>query len=567
MTGAAVLGAALLLRLAGMAQGYPEFYGHVDEIGVAASIWNFYRSQTLAPTEFTYPALYSYLVAAGIWLTAVVGALDLPSGGDLVERIAFASYVDPAWSALVGRAVSAAASTAAVAVTGLLARAVAGPGTGLVAAAFGAVSVVPVALAHDALPDSTAHLLGALVAGAAWRVYRRGGWRDYALAGVACGLLIATKYNGALCALAVVAGHAQRTGAGRGPLRWAQSALTGRRLWVAGAVAVAAAVAGSPYLVLAHDKYLAVASYQVSSLDFAQHATSPWWWIPSALVTRELAVGGMVLAGLAVAVWRRDPFDRLLLAGFLPAAAYIGSWTRESLHYLMPYYPLLVVGGARAATLLAEGLPLSRLVRVVAGLAIVAPSLWRDVDHVLGLRPKDTRAVAAAWIEANVPDGSSIATTWLPYGPRLQLAAVREQILAHYAGRPAWQDALKRRWAGHSGYRIVNLEVWLRNPVVPDVLRGAVDLDDPEVRRVFSRGWRSLDGLRADGVGYLVLPEAVYERYLDPSAEPAAPVARYRRGANRAYFEGLLRDDRVQLLMRVEASGRRGTGIGIYRLR
>ncbi len=61
------------VRLWGMEQGYPEFYGHVDEIGVAASIWNFFRAQTLLPTEFTYPAFFSYLVAVGLWLSCWLG--------------------------------------------------------------------------------------------------------------------------------------------------------------------------------------------------------------------------------------------------------------------------------------------------------------------------------------------------------------------------------------------------------------------------------------------------------------------------------------------------------------
>ena len=100
---ALILAVGVLLRFWGIAQGYPDFYGHVDEIGVAASIWNFFRAATFEPTEFTYTALYPYLVAAGIWLTAALGALDLPVGGGLLERIAFASYVDPGWSALVGR--------------------------------------------------------------------------------------------------------------------------------------------------------------------------------------------------------------------------------------------------------------------------------------------------------------------------------------------------------------------------------------------------------------------------------------------------------------------------------
>ena len=60
---------ALWLRLWGLAQGYPDFYGHVDEIGVAASIWNFFRAATLMPTEFTYPAFYSYMAVSYTHLT------------------------------------------------------------------------------------------------------------------------------------------------------------------------------------------------------------------------------------------------------------------------------------------------------------------------------------------------------------------------------------------------------------------------------------------------------------------------------------------------------------------
>ena len=33
---------ALFLRLWGFEQGYPDFYGHVDEIGVDASVWNLF---------------------------------------------------------------------------------------------------------------------------------------------------------------------------------------------------------------------------------------------------------------------------------------------------------------------------------------------------------------------------------------------------------------------------------------------------------------------------------------------------------------------------------------------
>jgi hypothetical protein len=141
-------------------------------------------------------------------------------------------------------------------------------------------------------------------------------------------LLLATKYNGAFCALAVVAANGCRWG----PYR----AVLGVRLWITGAVALGTCVLASPYLVLAHDQYLGIARYQVSSLGFSMRQTSPWWWIPRGLVTEELVVGGWLLIGLFLAGWRRRSCDVIALAAILPAVLYIGSWTRESLHYLLP---------------------------------------------------------------------------------------------------------------------------------------------------------------------------------------------------------------------------------------
>jgi len=96
---------ALLMRLWGIEQGYPDFYGHVDEIGVAASVWNYFRAWTLLPTEFTYPALYSYTVAVGLWVAHVWGWG--PKLDAVAETLTLVSYLDPARSALVGRAISA----------------------------------------------------------------------------------------------------------------------------------------------------------------------------------------------------------------------------------------------------------------------------------------------------------------------------------------------------------------------------------------------------------------------------------------------------------------------------
>ncbi len=333
----------LILRLWGFAQGYPGFYGHVDEIGVAASIWNFFRAATLQPTEFTYPAFYSYLVAAGLWLTHAMGWG--PDLGRLSESLIFISYLDPGRVALVGRVLSAVLSALVPLLTYALGKEAFNARVGSIAALFMAVALVPVVHAHQALPDSAMALGAALCFYCSWRIYTHGSWRYYLLAGFVAGLVVATKYNGAFTALAIPAAHWLRSD------RTLWSLLV-PKLCLAIFIALLALFVGSPYLFLASDKYWALVNYQISSLDFALGERTPWWWIVRSLPQVEWLVGGLMLGGMVWSIYRREALDWILWAAWLPSFLYIGSWTRESLHYLLHFYPLWALGAAR---LLAAG--------------------------------------------------------------------------------------------------------------------------------------------------------------------------------------------------------------------
>ena len=193
----------------------------------------------------------------------------------------------------------------------------------------------------------------------------------------------------------------------------------------------------------------------------------------------------------------------------------------------------------------------------------------------------DTRSEAGRWIEANVPAGSKVAMTWLPYCPRLDLVSSRESIQRYVGDHQEIRRALQAQWQSRPAYRFVNLEAWLKQPVVPPSYREHVDLSDPEIRRVFSRGWRSVQRLKRDGVQWVVLPTAVYQRYMG-AAEPATnTAAHYRYVANRSYFQRLMAPDGglklmaqfpVDILHQVgqreggTASPSRGGGISIYRV-
>ena len=559
--------AGFVLRGWGIGQGYPEFYGDVDEIGVAASIWSFFRAGTLRPTEFTYPGFYSYLTAASVWLSGAAGLV--PRLGSLRDSLVLASFVDPAWVALVGRSVSAVLSTLVIGIAYRLGCEAYDRRTGAIASLFTACASLPIGRAHMALPDSTMAFLAALCFYFSWKIAYRGARLDYVLAGLCAGLVVATKYNGAFTALSLVAAHAMRCRSqGRG---W-RPTLFSPRLWTAVALAVAALAAGSPYLILAWEQYAAVARYQVSSLDFAMGRTAPWWWVAEGLVRSEYAVGALMLAGMVWTMRKREPLDWLFLAAWVPSFLYIGSWTRESLHYFLHFYPLLAINAARVLEAAAgkgqryfRRLPLAYLLAGAGAL----PSAYLAWAGDAGLAKTDTRAVAAAWIEANVPAGARLGMTWLPYCPRVALASVRQGVMEYYRGNPHMQARLHEAWEDRPAYELVNLEAWLKQPVVPALYRGLVDLEDPETRRVFSRVWLEVDQLRERGVEYLVLPEAVYGRYMAGPEPPAGTAAHYHYLRNSLYFARLTDPDNPQVRRVASLTpgpGIRGGAIHVFRL-
>ena len=558
---------ALTLRVWGIYQGYPEFYGHVDEVGVAASIWNFFRAATLLPTEFTYPAFYSYLVAASLWCSYWLGAG--PPGDNAMEGLVLLSYIDPAWVALVGRSVSVVVSTLTLLVIFLLGKAVNNQKVGLLAVLFAAFAQVPIQQAHRALPDSTMAFLATLCFYFSWRIYQRGGWSDYLLAGAMAGLVVATKYNGAFTALAIVAAHLLRRLEGQYTV---SQYILSRRFWVCVITAFAMLFIGSPYLFLAYEKYWSLISYQVSALDFALEEKQPWWWIITGLVRIEYVLGVLMLAGTAYSLHQRRAWDWLLLAAWVPSFLYIGSWTRESLHYLVHFYPVLALGAARLVYELIERRPiLAQWTGRGWGVAIccIMPNVYAAIQADSELAKPDTRSQAANWIEENIPSGSKIAMTWLPYCPRLALEPARRNIRRYYQSRPDLLLHLDRVWDQRAAYHLVNLEIWLKRPVVPEAYKNTVDLKDPETVRVFRRGWRSLRQLRQAGVQYIVLPGAAYGRYLDMAAPPPGTAAHYHYLKNNTYFKNIIAPENLEterLVRFTSGSQVRGGTIEIYRL-
>src|SRR3954449_6537083 len=187
--------AALMLRLIGLRTGLPYVY-NADENShfVPHAVGMFGHGYN--PNYFVNPPAYTYVVHF---------LLALRYGAD-PATVGAAYAADPTGAFALARAASAVLGALAVPLTAIAAaRLFDERRVGLVAGALVAVAFLPVHYSHFALNDAPTLAPVALCLVGVAGIYRRGRTRDYALAGIALGLAIATKYTGGIVVTAVVA--------------------------------------------------------------------------------------------------------------------------------------------------------------------------------------------------------------------------------------------------------------------------------------------------------------------------------------------------------------------------
>jgi 4-amino-4-deoxy-L-arabinose transferase-like glycosyltransferase len=349
----AILLLAAALRVVGAGSGLPLPLLNPDETNIVPRAWEIVHGGGLDPGWYDYPSLLFLLLAP-----TQIG-LEEPSYGAarVVAVLLGIAGVAAAW--WLGRVAYGrlAASTGAVGV---------------------AVATTHVAYSRMAVTDVLLTLgvtvtLALLVSG-------RLEW-----AGVAAGLAASAKYPGVLLLVPLIV-------AGLGA--W-------RRLATAGALAAAAFLVTSPFVVLhlgaAWDDFQRVQRLaQEGWLGFEDDPPTP------------LAFGGrlwetlgpialVAMVGALVALRKRDRADLVLLSF---AAAYGLSLLPSEAHfdrYVLPLVPVLAVLAGRG-----------RALAVSALVAAIVP-LWWSIDDARSLTGRDPRLDAAAWIEQAIPRGERVA--------------------------------------------------------------------------------------------------------------------------------------------------------------
>ncbi len=445
----AILAGAATLRAVGIEYGLP--FGNLlnpDEQSIVPRAWRMVHGGGLDPHWFDYPTLLMYLLAP---FQAWQGAPSF----------------------LTARIVVLLAGVGAVAASWWLGRRAYGGSAGAVAAAAVAVEATHVAYSRMAVTDVPLTL--AVAVALTLMVARRLEW-----AALAVGIAAGFKYPGVLLLVPLVVAAWGRW--------W--------RLAGAAAIAVVTFLATSPYVLLhpaqaAHEALAVQRLARKGWLGFEHDHVSP-----VAFVARLWSGLGPVLliagAGLVLALVRRRRTD-LVLASFV--LVYFVDLLTLHAHfdrYVLPLVPPLAVLAGRI-----------RYLAPVTLLLLVVPLTW-SIRNDVRLTRTDTRVAAFRWIEAHVPEDSTIA-------------------------------------AESSTAALQNF------PVLPLALPGPGRPSDPN---------RSIASLRRQGVSYVLVTGAIADRVL----------AARRRYPREARFYGELRTDAKRLYYVADGHGLNGPWVAVYRL-
>jgi hypothetical protein len=393
--GRLALGVAPVAIAAGLAIwsldfGLPYLFRPDEEVMVGRAV-HIVLDRSLDPLFSNYPPLAFYLFAAAAALAAL-----LPG-----QHLGPATQVDPSAAYLAGRAVSALAFTASVALVHAAGSAIHGRGGGFLAAMCLAVAPLAVRQAHFATTDGVAM---ALVAAAILVGVRASGRRGYLLAGVLSGLAGATRYTSGLVLVVPLALIALRPRDDALPR--AVAAVGGSAL----AFAAVMALSWHPAQYLEGFAFLGARASQGygTPIGLLYH--------PTVSLPYGLGPGAFALAaaGVVAALLTRRPVEIALLCYFTAYLAVIGFSHEVFWRYVLPVLPPLCLLAGGAARLASARPRWARLPIAAALLLLLAPSAWASVttDRLLGA--EDTRRQAAEWLIRNAPAGSEvrIPTYW-----------------------------------------------------------------------------------------------------------------------------------------------------------
>ena len=413
----AVLALAFALRVPSVFAGLP-YLGYVDEGHTLHRVVRLLSTRHWDPAWYTYPSLPLYTIAGAA--AALSPAYRMVHGSGLERDLspfppAYYDLVEPPELIVIARCLVLAVSLGIVALTGLLARRLAGDAAGLGAALIAAL--LPALVIRGAVvtvdPFATlftvAAVLCAEIAATSVRF-----WGPTLLAGAMVGCAATSKYPAAMAIVAAAPALARLPTDRHGKLRALELFL---------AAALVACLVTMPALALRNAAVLThilnqSAAYSTSAIGsyWDQALRRAEWSQP--FPHPELGAVFLLLVGAAWVGALRDPRLRPPVVAWTMCAVV---WCLAFLQYpfrtfrnLLPLLPFACVVVAAFYARLRELLPASRrrLVDLAAAAAVLALFLPADLDYARArLALEDSRVEAIDWLVERVRPGDAVVVS------------------------------------------------------------------------------------------------------------------------------------------------------------
>jgi hypothetical protein len=404
----------------------------VDErIILGCDVFHFLIQHTFLPGHFNYPTFYSYMATPLTWL-----ALELAYAFRLLSNpsaLASLLYLNSFWAVFPARLTSLLFGLASIGLVYKIGNKWYGWQAALAAAAILALSPLHIRYSSFALPEALLTFLCLASVGFCLSALERPSFRSFLLAGAFAGLAASTKYNGALIITALLPvffflKHDIFPSAGALP----------RLAKLGGSYAAAFAVAffaGSPGWIFCYDTFWQMLAFdrQHMAQGHLGHFGLPYIRQLQLLWHSDTTLALAFGLGIGWALWRRTRQDLVLLAPVLLGFAYIGSWHKQSLNYLLLLWPLLSLLAGKAFFDIARGAKRNGrwgkyLLPGALGLLLFLPPLISDLTFAYQQFRPDSREAAFDWIQGQVPSGASIVVDW-EYIPNLPTAREKSQMM------------------------------------------------------------------------------------------------------------------------------------------
>ncbi len=404
--------------------GLSSVYQRVDDIPLARHIERIYNGHWEPNPVYYYPVFFNYLVAGGLRAVSLVVDIAGAHPGKGLYPFSFDQVL------LAARLLSAFLGSLTILLVFAVGRRLFGTNTGILSAFFFSVAIIPIVYSHQIVLDAPMTFFFALAVFFCSALLEKRGWPEYLLAGFACGLATATKYNGVFVLAALALGHV--IGAPKADRSRSFKWIVDPRIYAAGLSAAAGFFLAHPFALLHFRRFVRASklligvvhepeSYlrHIQPQTLLEHIQVNKYWL--AVKNILSAEGPVLLALTALGVLafllfrnRKSTFTALSgLAYFLGALGFLGFSRYRDLSTFAIFTSLFAaLGVGMISRPLREHGRTARALLVFLFIMVVGTLEFSALSKAYILWEDDTTEVAERWIERNIPKGSFIGREW-----------------------------------------------------------------------------------------------------------------------------------------------------------